>query len=236
MQTPEKYLQPPASTLVTLTGAPKSAAFTAKPVAPKTSSQAVEYICPMDPEIHESKPGACPICGMALEPAQISLSNIRTEYTCPMHPDIVRPEPGSCPICGMALEPRTVTVEEKNPELDDMRRRFWIATALTLPLLAIMVDGFLASHPIASLLGKTALGWVEFALATPVVLWCGWPFLVRGWNSRTHLASEHVHADRPGCRRQLSVQPGCADRFRCLGESYSCRRCKLAGWWRESLL
>jgi Cu+-exporting ATPase len=183
VQAPEKYLHPPAATLVTLTGAPKPAPGIATPAAKTEASRATEYVCPMDPEVHESKPGACPICGMALEPSQISLSNTRTEYTCPMHPEIVSPEPGSCPICGMALEPRTVTVEEKNPELDDMRRRFWVATALTIPLLAIMVDGFLASHPIANLLGTTALGWVEFALATPVVLWCGWPFLVRGWNS-----------------------------------------------------
>ncbi|MGB8478966.1 MAG: heavy metal translocating P-type ATPase [Acidobacteriaceae bacterium] len=183
LQAPEKYLQPSAPALVTLTGTPKPAAAVISPAPKVGASNAVEYICPMDPEVHESKPGACPICGMALEPAQIALSNTRTEYACPMHPEIVRPEPGSCPICGMALEPRTVMVEEKNPELDDMRRRFWVATALTIPLLAVMVDGFLATHPIASLLGTTALGWVEFALATPVVLWCGWPFLVRGWNS-----------------------------------------------------
>ncbi len=183
VQTPQKYLQPEAQTIVTLTGTPKAAASMAMPAVETAANQVVEYICPMDPEVHESKPGACPICGMALESAHISLSNTRTEYTCPMHPEIVGLEPGSCPICGMALEPRTVTVEEKNPELDDMRRRFWIATALTIPLIAIMVDGFLASHPIASLLGKTTLGWVEFGLATPVVLWCGWPFLVRGWNS-----------------------------------------------------
>ncbi len=183
VQAPEKYLQPRISTLVTLASAPAPATIAAKTAAKAEAGQATEYVCPMDPEVHESKPGACPICGMALEPAQISLNSTRTEYTCPMHPEIVRAEPGSCPICGMALEPRTVAVEEKNPELDDMRRRFWIAAALTIPLLAIMVDGFLATHPIASLLGKTGLGWVEFGLATPVVLWCGWPFLVRGWNS-----------------------------------------------------
>ena len=180
---PEKYLQPPAATLVTLTGAPALVTGAAKTATKTQAGQAVEYICPMDPEVHENKPGACPICGMALEPAQIALSNTRTEYICPMHPEIVRTEPGSCPICGMALEPRTVTVEEKNPELDDMRRRFWIGMVLTIPLLAVMLDGFLATHPLASLLGATALGWVECALATPVVLWCGWPFLVRGWNS-----------------------------------------------------
>jgi Cu+-exporting ATPase len=183
VQAPEKYLQPAATTLVTLAATPAPATIAAKPAVKPASSQAMEYICPMDTDVHENKPGACPICGMALEPSQISLSNTRTEYTCPMHPEIVRPGPGICLICGMALEPRTVTVEEKNPELDDMRRRFWIATALTIPLLAIMADGFLAAHPIASLLGQAALGWVEFALATPVVLWCGWPFLVRGWNS-----------------------------------------------------
>ncbi len=175
VQAPENYLQPPAPTVVALTSAPK-------PVSTAASSQATEYICPMDPEVHENKPGACPICGMALEPAQISLSITRTEYTCPMHPEVVRPGPGSCPICGMALEARTVAVEESNPELDDMRRRFWIGTALTIPLLAIMVDGFVAAHPLAGFLGR-AIGWLEFALATPVVLSCGWPFLVRGWNS-----------------------------------------------------
>lgn len=177
---PEKYLH--------ATGAqrmmPTMAADTKKSVvSTKQLSQPMEYICPMDPEVHETQPGACPICGMALEPATIMLHATRTEYTCPMHPEIVRNEPGSCPICGMALEPRTVTIEEKNPELDDMRRRFWVGVALTIPLLAMMVDGLLPGHPIASLLGPTALAWAEFAFATPVVVWCGWPFLVRAWNS-----------------------------------------------------
>ena len=82
----------------------------------------------MDPEVRESKPGACPKCGMALEPAAPSAPAVKTEYVCPMHPEIVRPEPGFCPICGMALEPRTVTLEEEvNPELVDMTRRFWIS-------------------------------------------------------------------------------------------------------------
>ncbi len=180
---PELYLQPTAPTSMRQTPASNPAADAPKTVANIKVGQPTEYICPMDPEVHEKHPGACPICGMALEPAQIVMSSTRTEYTCPMHPEIVRTEPGACPICGMALEPRTVTVEEENPELDDMRRRFWIATALTVPLLAIMVDGFLPAHPLAGLLGKTARGWLEFALATPVVLWCGWQFLERAWNS-----------------------------------------------------
>jgi Cu+-exporting ATPase len=91
----------------------------------------------MCPEVRENKPGACPSCGMALEP-DVPIASIRTEYTCPMHPEIVRPAPGSCPICGMTLEPRTVTASnEDNPELRDMTRRFWISLALTAPLLAV---------------------------------------------------------------------------------------------------
>ena len=90
VQTPEKYLRPPAATLVTLGGAGTPATAVIPPTSKAEASQAVEYVCPMDPEVHESKPGACQICGMALEPAQISLNNTRTEYTCPMHPEVVR--------------------------------------------------------------------------------------------------------------------------------------------------
>ena len=142
-----------------------------------------QYICPMHPEVHKEGPGDCPKCGMALEPATITAPPTRIQYTCPMHPQIVRDEPGSCPICGMALEPMTVTVNEANPELDAMTRRFWIGAALTLPLLAIMVSDLIPGHPIQHLFGGRLLGWFEFALATPVVLWGGWPFFQRGWAS-----------------------------------------------------
>ncbi len=143
----------------------------------------VQYICPMHPEVHKEGPGDCPKCGMALEPATITAPPTRIQYTCPMHPQIVRDEPGSCPICGMALEPMTVTVNEANPELDAMTRRFWIGAALTLPLLAIMVSDLIPGHPIQHLFGGRLLGRFEFALATPVVLWGGWPFFQRGWAS-----------------------------------------------------
>ena len=94
-----------------------------------------QYTCPMHPEVVRDGPGPCPKCGMALEP---TLPVARTEYTCPMHPEIVRDRPGSCPICGMALEPRTVSAEaQPNPELIDMTRRFWVATALAVPILAL---------------------------------------------------------------------------------------------------
>ena len=142
-----------------------------------------EYICPMDPEVHKDGPGPCPKCGMALEPAVVAASSEGIQYTCPMHLQIVRDEPGNCPICGMALEPMMVTVNEENPELDSMTRRFWISAALTLPLLAIMVSDFLPNHPLQSLLKGQLLGWFELAIATPVVLWGGWPFFQRGWAS-----------------------------------------------------
>ncbi len=150
----------------------------------------VEYTCPMDPEVKQMGPGACPKCGMALEPATIAPPATRTEYTCPMHPEIVRSEPGSCPICGMALEPRTVTVEEENPELRDMSRRFWVSLVLTAPILALMVSEMLPGHPLQAWLGARAVVWLQFALATPVVLWGGWPFFVRGWQS---LVNRHLN-------------------------------------------
>ena len=105
------------------------------------------------------------------------------EYTCPMHPEIVRDEPGSCPICGMALEPRVVTLDEQNPELDDMMRRFRWSLVVTVPILAYMVSEFLPGQPLQHALPPAAMTWSQFLLATPVVLWGGWPFFVRGWAS-----------------------------------------------------
>ena len=142
------------------------------------------YVCPMDPEVRQDQPGACPKCGMALEPEMVTAPATRTEWTCPMHPEIVRDAPGSCPICGMALEPRTITIEEENPELTDMTRRFRVSTTLTVPLVVFaMLRHLPAAHEI---LGHTLLmwaPWIELALATPVVLWGGWPFFERAWAS-----------------------------------------------------
>jgi Cu+-exporting ATPase len=104
------------------------------------------------------------------------------EYTCPMHPEVVRNEPGSCPICGMALEPRVRAREEKaNPELADMTRRFWVGLALALPVVVLEMGGHLAG--LHNLIPPQVSGWLQLVLATPVVLWAGWPFLVRGWSS-----------------------------------------------------
>jgi len=121
---------------------------------------------------------------MALEPVAVSEPVTRREYVCPMHPEIVRDEPGSCPICGMALEPRTVTLEEENPELVDMTRRFWVSTALTVPVLLIAMAVYLpGGSPWLRWFSADRLSWAELILATPVVLWGGWPFFVRGWQS-----------------------------------------------------
>jgi P-type Cu+ transporter len=143
----------------------------------------IEYTCPMDPEVRQIGPGACPKCGMALEPVTIALPQTRTEYTCPMHPEIVQDRPGNCPICGMALEPRSVVLDEDNPELVDMKRRFFVSAALSVPILAFMVSEMLPGQPLQHLLGPAALVWIQFILAAPVVIWGGWPFFVRGWQS-----------------------------------------------------
>src|SRR5688572_13373094 len=106
------------------------------------------------------------------------------EYTCPMHPEVVQRGPGSCPICGMALEPRVVSVtEDENPELVDMRRRFWIALVLTVPVFVIAMSEMIPGQALHQRLGARVALWVQLALATPVVLGCGWPLLVRGWES-----------------------------------------------------
>ena len=151
--------------------------------APPADEDDVPYICPMDPEVHQIGPGSCPKCGMALEPEVQSGPKIRTEYTCPMHSQIVRPTPGNCPICGMALEPREITAEEENPELAGMTRRFWISVVLAIPFIAWMVSELTPSMPLQHMFSAEALAWVQFALATPVVLWCGWSFFQRGWQS-----------------------------------------------------
>ena len=107
----------------------------------------------------------------------------KIEYTCPMHPEVVRDAPGFCPICGMALEPRTATVEEDNTELDDMKRRFWVSVVLSLPVLIIGMSDLIPGDPARTLLGPRVSTWVSLVLATPVVLWGGWPFFVRAWYS-----------------------------------------------------
>jgi P-type Cu+ transporter len=166
-------------------GASQPVAKIAEVPAAARKAASNEHTCPMDPEVRQQGPGDCPKCGMALEPLVAALPVTKTEYTCPMHPEIVRDAPGSCPICGMALEPRTVSVEEEqNPELASMTRRFWVSVALTVPILIVaMADIFAGLSALMQFASPRMWQWLEFILATPVVLWGGWPFFVRGWRS-----------------------------------------------------
>ncbi|HEY2233536.1 MAG TPA: heavy metal translocating P-type ATPase [Candidatus Angelobacter sp.] len=189
---PEKYLVPkppavqaPKSQMVQIGGImPPKAVTQPASQGQETSKGTVTYVCPMDPEVRERKPGACPKCGMALEPETV-------EYTCPMHPEVVRSGPGTCPICGMALEPRVAAAvhEEDDRELRSMQRRFWVGVALSIPLLAISMGGMAAGSPLHSLPAGW-MEWLQLLLATPVVLWGGWPFFQRGWAS---LVNRHLN-------------------------------------------
>jgi Cu+-exporting ATPase len=156
------------------------------PAAPVSPTDTRTYTCPMHPEVRQIGPGNCPKCGMALEPVEQEQPKEKVEYVCPMHPQIVRDRPGNCPICGMALEPRTITAEEEaNPELIDMNRRFWISTALSVPLVLLSMLEYLPGRPLDHLLSRQFLMWAQLILATPVILWGGWPFFVRAWVSIT---------------------------------------------------
>ncbi|HQR43610.1 MAG TPA: heavy metal-binding domain-containing protein, partial [Gemmatales bacterium] len=161
--------------------APAELTSTTGPVAVhhKHEAHPGKYTCPMCPEVAEDKPGPCPTCGMALDPPLVASGTVK--YTCPMHPEIVRDGPGACPICGMALEPMEVSAEETNPEEQDMRRRFWVSLAFTLPLLVIAMSEMVPA--LAHLAAASWVPWLQLALATPVVMWGGSPFFARGWTS-----------------------------------------------------
>ena len=170
---PEKYLTPGAATPVD----PLRASH------PHSGSADISYTCPMHPEVRKMGPGSCPKCGMALEPVTLEAPVTKTEYTCPMHPEIVRDQPGFCPICGMALEPRTVTGDEENEELISMTRRFKIGLVLTIPLFLLAMSDLIAGQPVQHAISGRVLQLIQLLLATPVVLWGGWPFFQRGWAS-----------------------------------------------------
>ena len=165
---PEQYAPEPAVERLAAAGGP----------SPDPQASAEGFTCPMHPEVRSQNPGPCPKCGMALEGLTPKPSATALQWTCPMHPEIVRDGPGSCPICGMALEPRTISAsDDESPELVDMRRRFRVSAVLSAPLLLIAMRDLLPGS--AAMAGSMTLSWVELALATPVVLWGGWPFFVR---------------------------------------------------------
>ena len=142
----------------------------------------LEYTCPMHPEVLQDHPGSCPKCGMALEPKGVPAAS-KTQYTCPMHPEIIQDHPGSCPKCGMALESMTVSVEEDTSELDDMSRRLTVSSFLATPVFILAMIADLIPSWLPDGLTMPMVQWIEFALATPVVLWGGWPFYVRAVQS-----------------------------------------------------
>ncbi|MGR9036538.1 MAG: copper-transporting P-type ATPase [Gammaproteobacteria bacterium] len=169
-----------------------------------TAVDKVHFACPMHPEIHQDSPGRCPECGMAMEPLPSSPDEAQcnpgrpephsapemqdksgqpTEYVCPMHPEIVRNAPGQCPKCGMALEQRTFESDAENTELAYMSRRFWVSLILSVPVLAIAMTRDMAPQLLPKDISPQSIQWLEFILATPVVVWCGWPFFQRGWAS-----------------------------------------------------
>ncbi|BAN36047.1 cation transporting ATPase [Sulfuricella denitrificans skB26] len=141
------------------------------------------YTCPMHPEVRQQEPGVCPKCGMTLEPMGMPAPATKTEYTCPMHPEVVQDHPGNCPKCGMNLEPRTIAAEEDDTELRDMTRRFWFSTVLAIPILFSAMGAEFWPDLFAQVIHPHTRQWLELLLATPVVLWGGWPFFVRGWQS-----------------------------------------------------
>src|SRR5690606_26346421 len=171
-QDPERYLAPKPTSV-------------SPPAEPQAAG--VPYTCPMHPEVRQLGPGACPKCGMALEPETPIAPATRTEWTCPMHPEVVSDAPGNCPKCGMALEPRTVTLEEPaNPELEDMSRRFWFAVALTVPLVILAMGDMLPGRPISAVLAPRTRVLLELLLATPICLYSAFPFYVRAIDSIRH--------------------------------------------------
>ncbi len=141
-----------------------------------------KYYCPMCYGVESDDPGECPKCGMALERSSGHAAK-RTVYTCPMHPEVAQDEPGSCPKCGMDLEPKDIEAEEEDAEYTMMKHRFWIGLALAIPVVALAMGGMISGSPLDTLVGSTVRKWIELILATPVVLWAGWPFFKRGYRS-----------------------------------------------------
>jgi P-type Cu+ transporter len=164
-------------------GASRPTHVGADQVGKRVELRAPTYVCPMDPEVRRDHPGVCPKCGMALERLVPLKPATRTEYTCPMHPEIRESAPGECPKCGMKLESRSIAAEIENPELQWMAIRLWTCFLLTFPILFLGMEHPIPGQPFQRLLSPRTIGWIELALATPVVLWGGAPFFKRGWAS-----------------------------------------------------
>ncbi|MCF6309220.1 MAG: cadmium-translocating P-type ATPase [Sulfurimonas sp.] len=144
------------------------------------------YTCPMHPEVTQNTPGKCPKCGMALEKEIEVVSKVSSQYTCPMHPEILQNHPGNCPKCGMALEAMAIESAESSEddsELNYMTKRFWISLILALPIFIVAMISDLAPEYLPESMSMLRVQWFLFILASPVVLWAGFPFFVRGYQS-----------------------------------------------------
>ncbi len=144
----------------------------------------------MHPEVRQDHAGACPKCGMALEPmvapsGASPAGSAPAEWTCPMHPEIRQDHAGACPKCGMALEPRAVAIEpvEDKSELRDMSQRFWVAIGLAVPLLLVSMGDMLPGHPMTAIFSARGRVLIELVLASPICLWGAWPFYTRAVQS-----------------------------------------------------
>ena len=154
---------------------------TTSPTSPVTPGTV--YTCPMHLDVRQEGPGVCPDCGMALEPDAAPVPGA-SGYTCPMHPDVIEAEPGSCPDCGMALEPMGIVLDTgPDPELVDMRHRFWVSLAFALPLFVIAMGEMVFGRAMHGAASPETWLWIQLGLTTPIVVWGGWPFMQRGWRS-----------------------------------------------------
>jgi len=148
--------------------------------SPKASGK---FTCPMCEGVESARPGSCPKCGMSLERQGPPSRSARPVYTCPMHPEVEQDHPGQCPKCGMDLEAKGTEVEEEDTDLQDMTRRFWVGLGFGLPVLLLAMGRMAPGLELDRLISPGMSRWVELLLATPVVLWAGRPFFVRGWRS-----------------------------------------------------
>jgi len=157
------------------------------PMAKGESHHEENWSNPIHPEVEESHMGSGSELSMTLNPAKIEALLLNTQFTCPMHPKIEQDQPGSCPDCGMALEPQTVsTGETANPELVKMQRRFWACFAFTIPIFLLAMSDMsemILRGPLQQIWSPHRLVWIQLLIASPVVLWGGWPFFQRGWFS-----------------------------------------------------
>lgn len=152
---------------------------------PHADQMPLTAISPTHKEHRQDNRMSCPKCGTDFGPVMSELPTGSTQWTCPMHPEIIQDKPGSCPICGMALEPVVPTAAdgEENIEYEVMEKRFWVSMVLSIPLLVIGMRELLPGQLLDALAPARFYSWLQFILATPVVLWAGWIFFVRAWQS-----------------------------------------------------